>query len=47
MNFDNLQHGQYVDITYRAGKTKKLITVKIYVFLVILKIVIIYRFPKV
>lgn len=28
MNFDNLQHGQYVDITYRAGKTKKLITVK-------------------
>ena len=28
MNFDNLQDGQYVDITYRAGKTKKLITVK-------------------
>ena len=25
MNFDNLQDGQYVDITYRAGKTKKLI----------------------
>lgn len=32
MNFDNLQHGQYVDITYRAGKTKKLITVKKFMF---------------
>ena len=28
MNFDNLQEGQYVDITYRAGKTKKLTAVK-------------------